>query len=166
MAQFAGISPCLQADCNLPLLSLAVCFCCFSALFGSAEFGDELGTATRNCFFYDSLFLSFMLSSPCHQLPSDCSLALRTSPRFLFQAPSSVLPPVLLPAVAAFLHQEDNKYIKPVRVMLFWLGEVPPCWVRSLPTAMYGFPLTDSSPTGSNQCPTERSSQLTLLNGT
>lgn len=34
--------------------------------------------------------------------------------------------------------------------------------MRLLPTTMYGLLLTDSSPTGSNRCPTERSRQLTV----
>lgn len=66
------------------------------------------------------------LPTPCHRLSAENSLALRTSPLFFpFQVTSSILPilpPALLPAVAAFLHQEDNKYIKAVKGTLFWLG--------------------------------------------
>ena len=113
---------------NLSVFALAVCF--FSAL-ESLEFKRWVKhMSKRNCLF--TIVFSFpscppfplSIPAPCHQLCADNSLALGTSPRFLFQVTSSILP--LNPAMAAFLHQEDNKYIKPVKVALFWLERGAP----------------------------------------
>lgn len=161
-----------QPGCNLALLSLAVCFCFSSALSTPWSYGDELNMSTRNCFlFFFSIVFSFPSCSPYPFLHPAISCLQTASWHVVLLAFPSKSPVACCPQRRCLLWQHfcTKKIINTSSLSkprCFGWEEVPPCWVRSLPAAMYGFPLTDSSPTGSNRCPTERSSQLTLLNGT